>query len=84
MKLQQFDFRKKNRKRKNEDEEDEGWKYEKRARTQFAGDEHQNVKMLLPIKEKGKVIPQMVVEEEEEEEENMEMEAEVQDKGMSY
>lgn len=56
-----------------EDEEDDSSRYEKNARTQFAGDNNQRMKMLLPIKDKGRVIPQMVeIEEMEEDEEELE------------
>ena len=72
----------KTRKRKNreETEEDESSKYEKMARTQFTGETGTpNVKMLLPIKDKGRVIPKMMEVEEsddaaEEEEESAEEE----------
>ncbi|XP_076438020.1 nucleolar complex protein 3 homolog [Babylonia areolata] len=62
----------KNRKRKSEDEhEDDSSKYEKKARGQISGDSDQRLKMLLPIKDKGKVIPKMMELESEEEEEEV-------------
>ena len=75
--------KKKSRKRRHgdDDEEDDISKYEKTARTQFAGDNGQRMKMLLPIKDKGRVIPQMVELEGMEEEES-EMEETSQEKGM--
>lgn len=75
---------KKNRKRRRgEDEEDDSSRYEKNARTQFAGDNNQRMKMLLPIKDKGRVIPQMVEIEEMEEDEE-EVEETSQSKGMIW
>ncbi|KAL8621272.1 hypothetical protein ACOMHN_008097 [Nucella lapillus] len=62
----------KNRKRKNEESDDDSSKYEKKARLQFPGESNQRMKMLLPIKDKGKVIPKMMeLEDSEEEEEDL-------------
>ncbi|KAK7110009.1 nucleolar complex protein 3 homolog [Littorina saxatilis] len=65
----------KNRKRRLDEDEDDSSKYEKRSRTQFSGEDGQKMKMLLPIKDKGRIIPQMVnVEEQEEEADEIEAE----------
>ena len=73
----------KNRKRRLEDGDDDSARYEKTARTQFAEDSGAKMKMLLPIKDKGRVIPQMVELEEENEEDEVELEETGQNKGMT-
>nr|KAG5707619.1 hypothetical protein BaRGS_031001 [Batillaria attramentaria] len=71
---------KRNRKRPLDDAEDgEEHEFEKRPRSNFATNNGQRMKMLLPIKDEGRVIPQMVHMEEEEEKEEMEQEDEEQD-----
>lgn len=75
--------KKSRKRRRGEDEEDDSSRYEKNARTQFAGDNNQRMKMLLPIKDKGRVIPQMVEIEEMEEDEE-EVEETSQSKGMIW